>query len=939
MAMPWEENYEEPQATSKMPWEETYEESKPQEKGFFTRLGEDYSRRNSPEVLNDLVSPDDKSQDKGFIAKMKDPYSYVTALNRVGNVAGFVGMDLPMQGLRSVYQTLIPNKVQEGISSGVNTLMSTKVPSDPYAGVAGVSTPMLSSAEVLGEAGKQYETARQEYPNIIKPAEALMNISAAVPVVKGLYGGTKGLVQGGTKYGGETVNIAKDIWSMPKIPTNPEEMASQVAANTIAKRKIVEEGLSSIGVKPRDPKQIKQFYDKATVAVDKIIENSSESISKSATPLSTAETGIKETLRKLWTRVDEATQKAGDNVFENTHLKNAIDELLDPQGADYKTLTLEETSLLSELKRKQKLLGEAEPSSASQLQNLMQSYNEGAQKRDFSKFTQRVNAKLHLATGADLEKGLAELGIKGRPEFLKEYGAVREIQDGIAKKAASALGKMDISYLDILNASAAAHGLIMARPELLMGAVLTESVRLGVKELKNPNRIVRNVFKKVEAINDNTRFNPKSKYFKNKIAPKERPPINPLEGDISGAYRPPLRIESGGWEQGRATPIDGAPIDFMDVPFTSTPQRAIRGFDQPLQLPAQTFENPNFTMPQGTPYLPQQVNPIRLPQGGVPEQGLMEQGRITQGNNLRSATQVANSSTPEAIKLQQVENIPSNPAKTELPSVEPVKLETKLNEVAKAPVVEVTKPVVKETAKQEIKRLDNLSEQKPDFLIGKEFDEGYSNSNKFDDRLATTLLNRFMKATPEFKDAPVFKVVGEGKDAVLQFKDSYRFRFLPEVFNIDRTILKDGQLVKLDMDSWFNKGAKGEEYFINMKDGQWKKVKGFKVNIPGFEDADVFYTKSGGYINFNEGKSGASIGRAYTKNLKDAIEHISGIMEGKPLQKEVAAMIEKTGLSPKHMDKTQKKNFLSEQKLAQFKDIEEPTIDTVGLRDTKRKFK
>lgn len=520
MSNPWEDYSPQETKIETAPWEDytptpqvTVKPS--QEQGFFSRVGEDYSRRFSPESMVDLTTDN----------------SLITSYNKIGNAAGFVGVDLPMQGLRSAYRTLTSPTTQEtisGLSSGIGSLLNQKTPTDPYAGVAGVPTPMVSVTEVLGEAGKQYEGLRQEYPNIIKPLEATANIAMAVPVVKGITKGVTGLTKSAYNSGKEGINIYKDLKSMTTVPTNPEELSSMVAQNAIQKRKVVEDGLRSAGIKPKDPKMQQQFYDKATVAVDKILENSTESIVKSSNPLMATEQGIKETLRKLYGKVDEAIQSAGEVGIKNTNQLKAIDDLLSPSSADYSVLTQNEKTVLADLKARRKELIKTPESSAQQLQSLMQSYNEGANNFNFSKFNQRVNAKLHQAAAVDLETRLGELGIKGRPELLKEYGAVREIQDQIARKALAETGKIDISYLDILSTAAAAHGIIMASPELLMSAMLVEGARQGVKQLKNPNRIVRKVFGKVEAINDRAKLNLKSDFFQNRGGIPPKPPTSPI---------------------------------------------------------------------------------------------------------------------------------------------------------------------------------------------------------------------------------------------------------------------------------------------------------------------------------------------------------------------------------------------------------------------------
>lgn len=96
------------------------------------------------------------------------------------------------------------------------------------------------------------------------------------------------------------------------------------------------------------------------------------------------------------------------------------------------------------------------------------------------------------------------------------------------------------------------------------------------------------------------------------------------------------------------------------------------------------------------------------------------------------------------------------------------------------------------------------SELGPEFLpptrMAKEL--GVNIRNATVERFKTIIggrLKNFTKTFPEFKISPVFTVDAEG---MLVFKDNFKIRFAPEHFGIDPAKLKEGQTVKIDLDSF-----------------------------------------------------------------------------------------------------------------------------------------
>lgn len=586
------------------------------EEGFFSRVGSDIKKRWNTTTDPNFLRP-----------TFESPTALGENTIRLGGQMAGVANDVIAQGLRSAYKSFVPESVQEAIGSGVKSVLENPT-------VAGT----------IQDIGTAYGKFKQENPNLSKDIEGTANIAGLLPI--GKISPTLGRVIKGTAE--ETGAIVADTMGLMSKGLTEEGLKT-------AERKVIENGFRKAGIKPKDPKMAEQFYEKATVAVPKIIENSSESIAKSSNPLETATQGIKETLRKIYKEYDDVIQTAGEEGLKPTNRIKMLEDILDPKSADYSVLSLNETGLKNELETLlTKLKGNAKkgidaenPATAQQLQNLMQSYNEGANKFDFSKFKQRINARLHEATAMDLEDGLTSIGLKGRPDLLKDYGAVRSIQDQIAAKALKETGKVDISYLDILSAAGATHGLIYGSPELIVGALLTEGARQGVKSLKNPNRLVKDVFRRVEDLQAQQKGGLQSKtgqWIADKINPEANfatapIPVKTPQGFPNRQSRNKL-LEQG---EGSNLPVKYTPEPFpdvMDAEFTgrTIPVQGLEGrmkIDPIPQLSAPEYVGKpytvDFTSPEGTPYLPQVSPAIRLPEGSVPPQGLMERGRITQG--------------------------------------------------------------------------------------------------------------------------------------------------------------------------------------------------------------------------------------------------------------------------------------------------------------------
>ena len=191
---------------------------------------------------------------------------------------------------------------------------------------------------------------------------------------------------------------------------------------------------------------------------------------------------------------------------------------------------------------------------------------------------------------------------------------------------------------------------------------------------------------------------------------------------------------------------------------------------------------------------------------------------------------------------------------------------------------EIPKPEVEpkpeETKKEEKKRLEKEAEAPPEYVI--KYDEMPAQiahepyTPAVQDKVKR-MVNKMRLAVKDFQKAPVFTVVkGDRGNLRLGFTDSYRFKFWPEVFNINGAELKEGQKIRIDLDS-FKKKRRKLSYEKSILADKDKAYTGNGVTIAG----DIAYASQ----VTNEPKRGVLI-----HNLpKEEIEKINQKMLGELL--------------------------------------------------------
>ena len=179
------------------PFETQAAPPQPEGKGFFTRVGDDISKRWQN------------------IKNIDAPTTGLASLWATGEVAG-LGSDIIGQGLKSVYRTLTPQATQDMFAEGAKNV------AEYYA------KPISAVAE-------GYNELKSKYPNLVRSGEAVANIGQFVPMAKGTQ-----LV------GKEALNVARDVASVvpkPNLSIIPKTTKGILGTTTGAGPSAIEEAI------------------------------------------------------------------------------------------------------------------------------------------------------------------------------------------------------------------------------------------------------------------------------------------------------------------------------------------------------------------------------------------------------------------------------------------------------------------------------------------------------------------------------------------------------------------------------------------------------------------------------------------------------------------------------------------------------------------------
>lgn len=229
---------------------EEIEASKPEEKRFLGRVGEDLSKR--------------AGNVSGYVGRQGGIGSQIfeapsTLAITAGQTAGGI-FDIGTEGIKLGYETLVPEKAKETISSGIKNILETDV------GKMGLNALKLGA--------EKYAQFKDKYPDSALELESILNIASLMPTNKIVSGiatpitkETKNIIN---KVGSEIEKA--NINSISKLPTVVKEKMIQDMDKQIDP--IVTKGFSgTIGFKGKTTKQFTTEKADNITSVKTIIEN------------------------------------------------------------------------------------------------------------------------------------------------------------------------------------------------------------------------------------------------------------------------------------------------------------------------------------------------------------------------------------------------------------------------------------------------------------------------------------------------------------------------------------------------------------------------------------------------------------------------------------------------------------------------------------------
>lgn len=518
----WEVVSEQPIESQGNEWEVVDE--KPVDQGFFSRVGEDISKRWQN------------------IKNIDAPTTGLASLWATGEVAG-LGADVIGQGLKSAYKTAMPQVAQDVIAEGAKNV------GEFY-------------AKPIGAVAEGYNELKSKYPNLVRSGEAVANIGQFIPMAKGTQ-----LV------GKEALNVAGDVaYSVGK-------EAEQQIANTV--KTGINKAIRPTVVGKGNAPQIAQYYNRATDAVKNIVANranleltdASGNIVKNALPrtLSQFSEAIDQTKKTIFKQYDDLARQAGEEgAFVS--LKPVSRELA--KLADDQVMNDLYPNVASYIKQRAVSLAERGSYTAQQAQDAIRLMNKSLEA--FYKnpsFETASRASVDAMVVNNLRKGLDDVIEKttgaGYQELKNSYGSLKAIEKEVAHRAvvdARKNVKGLIDFTDIFTGGELVAGLATMNPAMIARAGVQRGIMSWYKRITSPNYHVNKMFSGVEDINKRQAQGFKSKTFQkagsiknktfqkvesifpdNPLTPGDMPPIPPGKPYMNMTKVPSTEVKSPRW--------------------------------------------------------------------------------------------------------------------------------------------------------------------------------------------------------------------------------------------------------------------------------------------------------------------------------------------------------------------------------------------------------
>jgi hypothetical protein len=289
--------------------------------------------------------------------------------------------------------------------------------------------------------------------------------------------------------------------------------------------KAIEQGVSK-GIKPTvigkpSMKALDTFYDKANQAIKTIAENKdnislvNDAGETIARPRNAAEfaQAIDQTKKVIYDKYNTMAKSAGEAgiTFDAQPILKKLDEIAqgpeetlppnDPRlkwSADARKYAYQLKSEISELH-------DASPEIVQDRIKDLNSSLAGYYAHRTAKAQARIDGSVAAAMREQLDKGITEAAGEGYQDLKNQYGALKSIENEVAKRALvnarkSSKGIFDLT--DVFTGGELAAGILTANPALILKGAAGKGIAEAYKKLVNPDRYISNMFDKAYGYQD-----------------------------------------------------------------------------------------------------------------------------------------------------------------------------------------------------------------------------------------------------------------------------------------------------------------------------------------------------------------------------------------------------------------------------------------------------
>lgn len=506
----WEVVSEQPIESQGNEWEVVDE--KPVDQGFFSRVGEDISKRWQN------------------IKNIDAPTYGQASLRGAGQVAG-LGSDIISQGLKSVYKTFTPQATQDMLAEGAKNV------GEFY-------------AKPIGAVTEAYGSFAKENPNLSKDIEAVANIGEFVPLGK-----VTGMA--GKAVGKEAVNIARDVVDVVA------KEADQQIHNTV--RNNIEKAIRpKVGGKSDFPRT-ETYYERATEAVKNIIDNkenlelttrSGDTI-KGVLPRSLKQfsEAIDQTKKNIYNEYHSMAMAAKDKgaLFNSSSIIKKLDGIETDLGHS-KTVRDYATKLKDDIL-------ELDGQSPDVIEKRIKEYNsslEGYYADRTTRAQAQIDASVAQALREELDNTITKSVGDGYQPLRNKLMTLKTIEKEVAHRVnvASRQNKKGLlDFTDIFTGGELVAGLMMMNPAIIAKATAQKGIKELYKHLNSPDYMTKTMFSGVEDISRRKGQGLQSKSFQklgsvypdNPLSPTDMPPVPPGKPYMNMTKVPSTEVKSPRW--------------------------------------------------------------------------------------------------------------------------------------------------------------------------------------------------------------------------------------------------------------------------------------------------------------------------------------------------------------------------------------------------------